>query len=227
MVIHALQRLRERGPGNALRHLVHWFSELYYEARFGISTREPARLTELGYANEEYVDYAAPAYRTLCRAFAHLQVVPGRSVFLDYGCGRGRALTVAATHPFRKVVGVELVPELLESARIHLARARPRLRCHESELILGNAVDYVPPSDVDHIYLFNPFRGPTLRRVVDNIRDSWLAAPRPLTVIYLNPDEFATHAKRLDWLQPVHAFRSYPDTDVVVYRTQPPYRPWR
>lgn len=221
LLTHAIRRLREHGPGNTARHFVHWCSEMYQEVHFDISTRKPAKLTDLGYAEEEYIDYEAPAYRTLFRAFTHLRVCQGRSVFLDYGCGRGRALAVAATLPFGRVVGVELVPELLESARLNLARAGRSRRCHDIELTLGNAIDYVPSSDVDHIYLFNPFRGPTLRRVVDNIASSWLAAPRPLTIVYLNPDEFAGHAAKLDWLAPVAAFRSYPDTDVVVYEARP------
>lgn len=225
VVTNALKRLRERGPRNAARHLVHWCSEMYHEVHFGISTRQPASLTELGYADDEYVNYEAPAYRTLLRAFSHLDVQPGRSVFLDYGCGRGRALTVAATLPFRKVIGVELVPELLACARSNFAGARQRLACREAEFICANAADYPPPDDVDHIYFFNPFRGPILDKVVDAIRASWRRAPRPLTIVYLNPDAFAERAARIEWLRPAESFRSYPDTEVVLYRARPPFPP--
>lgn len=219
VVVNGLIRLLEHGPGNAARHLVYWCSEIFYEVHFGISTRKPANLTDHGYDDDEYVNYETPAYRTLLRAFSRLEVRPGRSVFLDYGCGRGRALTVAATLPFRRVIGVELVPELLESARHNFARARG-LRCHDSELVHANAIDYAPPAEVDHIYFFNPFRGPILEKVVGAIDRSFRAAPRPLTIVYLNPDAFSAHAARLDWLRPVESFRSYPDTDVVIYRAR-------
>lgn len=220
VVTNAFTRLREHGARNAGRHLVHWVSEMVHEVHFGISTRKPAKLTDFGFGNEEYIDYEAPAYRTLERAFAHLDVRPGRSVFLDYGCGRGRAMTVAATLPFRRVVGVELVPELLAEARDNFARASRRLVCREPEFVCSNAADYPLPADVDHVYFFNPFRGPVLAAVVESIRASWLAAPRPLTIVYLNPDAFERHAAKLDWLEPVAAFSSYPDTEAVVYRAR-------
>ena len=43
-------------------------------------------------------------------------------VFLDLGCGKGRVLVDAVQLPFARVVGVELVPELVEQARANLAR---------------------------------------------------------------------------------------------------------
>ncbi len=37
--------------------------------------------------------------------------------FLDLGCGKGRALIVAAEFPFRAITGVELSPALAAIAR--------------------------------------------------------------------------------------------------------------
>lgn len=219
LLTNAWNRLRERGPLNAGRHLLHWLSDVSYERFFSIDTRVPARLTEFGYRHEEFVDYEAPAYRALERAFAHLQPIPGRSVFIDFGCGRGRAMAVAARLPFQRIIGVELVPQLLEAARENLARASSRLVCTEFEFVSCNAVDYRLPEDVDHIYFFNPFRGSVLGSVLSQIHTSWTESPRPLTVIYLNPDDFDRQLAGTSWLRPVHRFQAYPDTRVAIYRT--------
>lgn len=213
--------LRNRGGLRVLRHLPHWLAERYHERRFDVATATPERLAELGVSDPRCVDYEAPAYATLFRTFRHLRVEPGRSVFLDYGCGRGRALVVAATLPFARVVGVELVPSLAAAARDNLRRAAPRLTCRDAEVVDADARDYRPPPDVDNIYLYNPFRGEILEAVVASIEASLRRRPRPLTIAFLNPDHFERCTAGADWLDPVHEFDAYPDTRVTIYRARP------
>ena len=42
--------------------------------------------------------------------------------FLDIGSGKGRALLLAAEYPFRRIVGVELMPELNSMAEENIRR---------------------------------------------------------------------------------------------------------
>src|ERR1700760_2411871 len=42
--------------------------------------------------------------------------------FVDIGSGKGRALLLATDYPFRKIVGIELSPELDRIARANVAR---------------------------------------------------------------------------------------------------------
>ena len=180
----------------------------------------PIGLDVFGYGDPRRIDYAAPTYLTLRRALRFFPLTP-ESVFLDYGCGRGRALVAASTLPFAKVIGVEIVPELLSEAAANLERAAPRLRCRTHELINADAAAYVPPSEVDCIYFFNPFRGEVLAAAIRNIETSLRRSPRPLTIVYLNADQFSTMAKRLPWLELTHEFVAYPETYTTVHRARP------
>jgi SAM-dependent methyltransferase len=173
-----------------------------------------------GYGDASRVDYAAPTYLTLRRALRFFDVRPG-SVFLDYGCGRGRALVLASTLAFAKVIGVEIVPDLLAEAARNLERAASRLRCHSHELINVDAMEYVPPSEVDCIYFFNPFRGEVLAAVIRNIETSLRRSPRQITIVYLNADQFSTIAKRLPWLELTHELVAFPETYTTVHRARP------
>ena len=46
---------------------------------------------------------------------------------------------------------------------------------------------YDVPADVSVVFLFNPFAGPVLGAVLDNIRRSLREAPRKLALIYICP----------------------------------------
>ena len=58
------------------------------------------------------------------------RILPAREVephdvFLDIGCGMGRAVyQAAANYPFKRVIGVELSHELTQAARRNIERNR-------------------------------------------------------------------------------------------------------
>ena len=119
--------------------------------------------------------------------FSYRQVEPNRDVFIDYGCGKGRAVVVAATHPFRRVIGVEFAPTLADVARENVAAAKSHLRCDDVEIVTENAMHYVVPDDANVLFLFNPFSKHVMEGVLDRIRESLDRSPREIEVFYLQP----------------------------------------
>ena len=115
--------------------------------------------------------------------------VTDQDVFLDAGSGKGRLLLEAASHyRFKRVVGVELITELHETAQKNVEMSGANLHC-PVELVNSDIVDYVIPDDVTVIYLNNPFRGKPFRVFMRNLSASLVRCRRPLTVIYENPTE--------------------------------------
>jgi SAM-dependent methyltransferase len=128
-------------------------------------------------------------------------VNPGADdVFLDYGSGLGQALLMAATFPFRRIIGVEYSVELsAESSRI-ISRVRDRLACRDVTVVNRDAATYPVPDDVSVVYFFNPFHGPVLEAVVARIRDSLAESPRRLRIIFYGPGWFEGLVDGCDWL---------------------------
>src|SRR5207245_5268496 len=46
-----------------------------------------------------------------------LPAVPSQLTFVDFGCGKGRALVLAAEHGFRRVLGIECDAQLFAAAQ--------------------------------------------------------------------------------------------------------------
>jgi SAM-dependent methyltransferase len=116
--------------------------------------------------------------------------VRSSDVFVEFGCGKGRVvLDAARRYPFRRVVGVELAPELSDVARRLVARERDRLRCRDVRIETSDATEYAIPDDMTHAYLYNPFNGPSFERFCANVVESLDRAPRPLRLIYVYPED--------------------------------------
>ena len=110
------------------------------------------------------------------------------AVFIDLGCGKGKPLMVAASYPFRRLIGVDVSPACIAVARRNLAGYGPeRIDPARVELRVQDAQDFRFPEEPLVVYLYNPFPGAVLERVVANLEASLRERPREAAVVYVNP----------------------------------------
>jgi SAM-dependent methyltransferase len=69
-------------------------------------------------------------------------------VFIDFGCGTGRVVHQAAKRPLKRVIGVEVIPEVAERARCLVAEHRDRYRCGSVEIATCDVVEFRVPDDL-------------------------------------------------------------------------------
>lgn len=120
-----------------------------------------------------------------------------RTVFLDVGAGKGRAMLLASQHPFLRVEGVELNAGLAAVAQANLklwnqdsrALALAPLRLRE-----GDATRCPLPQEATLAYLFHPFETKLLRRFLRHVAKSVARQPRVVDLMYVN----AEHDSLLD-----------------------------
>jgi SAM-dependent methyltransferase len=106
--------------------------------------------------------YQASTEDELVQVVNGLGIDTGDFTFVDLGCGKGRALLVAAKLGFRQVIGIEIVAELADVARANLAK----LDIANALVIHGDAAEYVFPPDALVVYLYNPFGAPVMKEVL-------------------------------------------------------------
>lgn len=107
--------------------------------------------------------------------------------FVDLGCGKGRALILAAQLPFRQIIGVEFAKEFIDVAQSNLERAAQRAEAKSPvTLVWADAAKFEYPDGPVLIYLFNPFGSKVIRQVAANARGLWERQKRPVIVLYMN-----------------------------------------
>lgn len=108
--------------------------------------------------------------------------------FIDLGSGKGRTLLMASDYPFRRILGVELLPSLHQIAQENLSLFRnDSQRCFRLESVCADATAFALPEEPLVLYLFNPFLEAGVRRTVENLKISLQQHPRPTYVLYHNP----------------------------------------
>jgi SAM-dependent methyltransferase len=174
--------------GRATRHKLARLLDRLLERRYRIETSTEVGIEELGSTHPKRMPYVPINWLTMRRILARLEVST-EDVFVDFGSGKGRPVFLAARYPFKRVIGVEISPELHRIAQANIRRNRHRLKCRDVQLVNCDVVDYQIPDDVTVAFLFNPFRGDIFNSLIDNILRSIDECPRTVRLVYVNPFE--------------------------------------
>jgi SAM-dependent methyltransferase len=196
---------RERGVARSVLELLRQMIELLLDLT---PARRRLRFGDLDFDCDYHVNttWAKPAFSTRLR-----EVLAGRPyqptepalfreivgalgieyrefTFIDLGSGKGRALLLASEFPFRRIIGVELLPELHALAQQNVRQySSPDQQCTDFQLWCGDARDFDFPLEPLVLFMFDPFPEHVLRQVLKGLGKSLEASPRRLVVIYQNP----------------------------------------
>lgn len=153
----------------------------------GVDTVEEETADLAGYHAPEKRFAVRPFGWTSCWRVLDRLRPSGSDIFLDIGCGAGRMVCAAARAGYRSVIGVEITPEMAAIARRNVAVLRgPHAPC---AIVEADASQYTIPDDVSAVFLYNPFGGALLDKVISNIVASVQRVPRRVVVAYANPIE--------------------------------------
>lgn len=161
--------------------------EIKGEKKYGIFTTGADELNQLKASGTDISHatiYMPVSYGLLEQALNFVQ--PGKH-FVDIGCGKGRAICVAAQFGFDAVTGIDFSHDLCALSLLNLQLTFARKPDFSYAIAETNAADYAIPEDADCLFLFNPFDETVMQRVVNNIEQSFQQHPRNLHVIYANP----------------------------------------
>lgn len=199
--------LAQRGLGGTLRAALHRAQQPAEEAakqqvhpfdqRYGVDTSGLIGGGDLrsGHQhdvfNTAYYGMAPSRFRSVVDRWVSDESHPAidNYSFVDLGCGKGRAVLMASEYGFRQVIGVELHPSLAKTAEKNVAlwteAGRPACPVR---ILCQDAAEFAFPEGACLLYLFHPFAAPVLTRVIERIEADFASHPRPLDVIYFNPE---------------------------------------
>lgn len=144
-------------------------------------------------------------YYVISSVFAYAPLKAG-DVFVDVGCGKGRALKWLLVHGFRnRMIGIELDEE------VALRTKKSFSKYANVEIICDNALDNIPP-DATVFYLYNSFNAPTLVRFKDLLKEKFGGRGQVL-LIYVNYQHLDVFIGDRDWSVSRTPFHNTPRVD--------------
>src|SRR5262249_6268955 len=119
------------------------------------------------------------------RIMNSLRIDYQKYVFVDMGSGKGAVILYASAFPFKKIIGVEFSSLLHRIAERNITRFRTQImKCRNMMSLCTDVTNFELPPEPTVLYLFNPFRGLALEKVVSNTRQSLKKYPRHIAIIY-------------------------------------------
>lgn len=152
-------------------------------------------------------------------ALRRLQLAHEQFVFIDVGCGKGRALLLASLLPFREIIGVEISKRLVAvtNRNLELFRDGSQL-CHSIRVVCADATNFDIPLAKLVFYFYNPFGKKLTKEVASRIEDSLRDAPRDVYVVYHQP----VHREVWDGSSVFHC--AYSSEECCIYEFRPTAR---
>jgi SAM-dependent methyltransferase len=168
----------------------------------------------LGYG---YSAIAPSVFRETIRRWRDTLADPERGLaaysFVDIGAGKGRALLMASELPFRKVIGVELSPELARVAQDNINRwkriTKPQCAIH---VLNQDALQFCWPRTSLLMFLYNPFACELVEQLLERLeaaarrghaskgRDRTARPSSAIDILYANPTCADVVSRRGKWV---------------------------
>ena len=166
------------------------YHEIKGERKYCINTTKIDRLHKQKIDSENLVHssiYQGANYFVLEKAFDFLKKINVQSSIVDFGCGKGRAMAVAAFYNFENITGIDFSSELCDVAKKNIASIQVNYPLTKFFVICLDAVNYRIEKDTQVFFFFNPFDEVVILSVLKNILFSLKEYPRKVYIIYINP----------------------------------------
>lgn len=184
--------LKHEGLRNTLLKLPPLIADYLFDFKYGVDTCKAVHLHELTIKsnNKDRGNfYKATRVLPLRKLFQIISnKIPSDRIFVDFGCGKGRALLIASEYDFKKVRGVEFAEELSKIANDNIAKYKTKTgTATEFKIICSDASLYKIKPDENVFFIFNSFDEVVLQKVLENIAESLKAYRRNILIVYYNP----------------------------------------
>lgn len=166
------------------------YHEIKGEKKYNLDTVRINRLNNENIESENLVHasiYQASSYYLVEKAFSFFENEIKDGAFVDFGCGKGRVLIMAAHFGFKKIIGIELSQNLCVEAEANVEQFEALFPNTVFKIFNEDAANYKIGKDQSYFFFFNPFDDFITLKVVKNILSSLKESPRKIFVIYINP----------------------------------------
>lgn len=152
---------------------------------YHVKTTKPVKLKE--HDNKINYMYEPLPYKELDNLFRKYPFTK-EDVFIDIGCGKGRVLLEASLHGCLNIYGIDISKELIACAENNLKKYQKKKAEMQYQLLCMNAKDFTFLSDINKVFIYNPFHIKILIRVLKALAHSIEENPREVMLFLGGPE---------------------------------------
>lgn len=167
-----------------------FLQEIRGEKKYRIDTTAATSLSKLEIKGNQLkyaTEYMPVSYFTLEAIMQRIPEEIKQGTFLDIGCGKGRAMCVAAAFGYKQVAGIDFAKQLIDAAEQNLEQIKKQYPLTQYSLKWADVQSLEIEEQVTTVFLFNPFDEVLMQEVVKKINNSLARKPRRLLVLYCTP----------------------------------------
>lgn len=184
-----LRNIRKVGLYSTIRFVL---ADFLFDWKYQIETINTIQLQELEIdsPNKEFGIYYegtnAYIFTQIISKIKELDI--SHSYFVDFGSGKGKAMFMAAENGFKKILGIEFSPELVEISKNNLEIFKKKHKADtEFQIVNADASEYPIPPDANVLFFSNPFTEILTNKVIERILVSFKENPREIWILHLYP----------------------------------------
>ena len=194
-----LKKLRKYGPREFVVRGYQRFRRLAsqrdrynsnFDKRYNINTGMVVPVDELAFEDTQAQGHAkehnpSPPYAVMAalKSLDKFMGGFGASGFVDFGCGAGRAMIIAAEAGFRNIIGIELSQKLISICKENVATYAKTNKTVKFVVLEQDAATYVPEKGSDVFFFYVPFNRDVYRKAIANITLSLERHPRTVYLL--------------------------------------------
>ena len=154
-------------------------AENYYEKQFAIETAQFKKSN-----STQFYHYQGASYLVLLKILPQVFKQTQNFTFFDIGCGKGRAMFVAASCGYKKLIGIDLDRELILAATKNSTTYFQKNNTSEFTFLVSNALEFEYKNEATVYFMFNPFNEDVLKNVIQKINQF---TSSETYFVYMNP----------------------------------------
>lgn len=168
------------------------FVESQFDKAHKVDTVEKVPVEKLHMSDsqkEQAVFYEPSQMMEFGFVFSKLDVDFRDYTFVDIGSGKGKTLMLASWFGFKSIVGIEISPQLVETAQRNITAFNKSRKLEDDRIstVCSDAVSAPITEGPIVIFLFNPFHEDAINSFLNNLSESLYRDFRPTLIVYANP----------------------------------------
>lgn len=190
--------------------------EVKGEKKYQINTSAPIELINLTIKTGDLTKssrYEAVNFFILEALLQKMRASTSETSFTDLGCGKGRAMVVAAHYGFTKIKGIDFAKEVSVAAEENMKAVKRKLPAIQYTIFCDDVLNYIIQKDESVFFMFNPFNEEIIHALLEKIEASIAKHPRTIYILYVSPKHIETffefeyepifRKRKLKWLDGV------------------------